>query len=347
MVEHLPTAPATASASSADLPAASAPTHDPTHHPHQPEPGHAPMGAMLEPVLQQACDQRLSNISWFRTTWQRGGAATGYATFRDDAGIEQLVVVKMPVPPNELRWLEYLQPYPNVAPKLFAHGSTLGSYDLAWVVMERLPHGPMNSQWAGHEFDMLIEAAGRFYQATAAAAVGELPKEKDWKKILDMARRHIAEDHDVQHEQRWKNALKRSQKKLPAWLSIWNNRPRHHWIHGDLHLANALTRSPAPQGPAVLIDFAEAHPGHWVEDAVYFEHLYWARKQRLGGRKLVSQLAHERKKLGLHVDADWPTLAATKRALLAMSTPAMLQADGDRHHVEAALAVLEIEVGHG
>lgn len=62
---------------------------------------------------------------------------------------------------------------------------------------------------------------------------------------------------------------------------------------------------------------------------------------------MVSQWAHERKKWGLHVDVDWPVLAATKRALLAMSTPAMLQADGDPHHVEAALQILEIEVGRG
>ncbi|NJL31419.1 MAG: hypothetical protein HC898_07175 [Phycisphaerales bacterium] len=89
--------------------------HSPSHTTHE---AHAPMGAMLEPVLHQACDGHLSGINWFRTTWQRGGAATGYATFRDEAGIDQPVVVKLPVPPNELFWLEHLQQAGDVAPKL-------------------------------------------------------------------------------------------------------------------------------------------------------------------------------------------------------------------------------------
>jgi len=94
----------------------------------------------------------------------------------------------------------------------------------------------------------------------------------------------------------------------------------------------------------VLIDFAEVHAGNWIEDATYFEHLFWARRQKLGGRKLCSQIAHERKKRGLPVDPDWPRLASIRRALLAMSTPALLQYDGDPHHVHAALEVLETEV---
>src|SRR5690606_39370794 len=30
-------------------------------------------GSALEPVLRQACGDRLSAINWFRTDWQRGG----------------------------------------------------------------------------------------------------------------------------------------------------------------------------------------------------------------------------------------------------------------------------------
>ena len=49
--------------------------------------------------------------------------------------------------------------------ELYAHGEALGGYDMAWVVMERLPHGPLGAAWNGQQFDLLIEAAGRFYQA--------------------------------------------------------------------------------------------------------------------------------------------------------------------------------------
>ena len=106
-----------------------------------------------------------------------------------------------------------------------------------------------------------------------------------------------------------------------------------------------MTRTEPPGGPALLFDFAHTRVGHWVEDGVYFEHLYWARRDKLDGRKLCKALAQERKRRGLPVDQDWSRYAEIKRALLAMSTPAVLDLDGDRAHVAAALEVLEREVG--
>ena len=302
----------------------------------------SPFGASLEPVLREACAGRLSHVNWFRTSWQRGGALTGYATFVDSVGPHP-VVAKLPVTPRERQWLIRLQDGPDVAPRLYAHGEGLGGYDMAWVVMERLPYGPLGPTWQGREFDLLVEAAGRFYQTTGAIPVDEAPPQRDWAHLFDRARANL-KTHDLADEQRWKNAFKDVYQKLKDWLKIWNNRPTNAWCHGDLHLANALSRLPSPDGPAVLIDFAEVHAGNWIEDATYFEHLFWARRQKLGGRKLCSQIAHERKKCGLPVDPDWPRLASIRRALLAMSTPALLQYDGDPHHVRAALEVLETEV---
>lgn len=305
----------------------------------------SPFGASLEPVLRRACGGRLSSVSWFRTDWQRGGALTGYASYLDEDHSAQPAVVKLPVPPGERQWLERLQASDGLVPKLYAHGDALNGYDMAWIVMERLPHGPLGSAWGGKEFDLLVEAAGRFYVAAGEIPLsGDLPQ-RDWEKIFHEARENIIKEHDVAHEQRWKTALKKTHRKLKEWIRIWNDRPTDHWCHGDLHLANAMTRCPAPGGPAVLLDFAITHVGHWIEDAIYFEHLFWARRHRLGGRKLCSQIAHERKRLGLRVDPDWPRLASVRRALMAMTTPAILNLDGDRNHVEAALEVLEIEVG--
>ncbi len=300
-------------------------------------------GAAVAPVLQQVCNNCLKDLHWFRTDWQRGGALTGYAAWRN-GGPEREVVVKLPVPPVELKWLRRLQDAGDVAPRLYAGGEELGGYDIAWVVMERLPHGPLGEQWGGGEFDLLVEAAGRFYKATAEHPLEGRPREIDWEKALDTARRHVRE-HSLEHEQRWAHALKQAHKKIKHWLEVWRDRPIEDWCHGDLHLANAMTRKPAPGGPAVLFDFAESRPGSWVEDAVYLEHLFWARRDRLHGRKLCKQLAHERKALGLHNDADWPRLAEIKRALLAMSTPAVLRHDGNPRHVAAALEVLETYVG--
>lgn len=303
-----------------------------------------PFGSALEPVLRSYCEDRLSPIRWFRTDWQRGGALTGYATWINDDERQVEVVVKLPVPPIERLWLHRLQSFTDVVPHLYAHGDTLNGYDMAWLVLERMPHGPLGASWGGSEFNLLVQAAGRFYAAAAEFPVnGHNPRTKDWRAIFERAR-EVVHLHDVAFEQRWNRALKRVHRRLNDWIKRWEDRPRHHWCHGDLHPGNAMTRKAAPDGPAVLLDFARAHVGHWVEDAVYLEHLFWARRQRLGDRRLCSMIAKERKRAGLSVEADWPQWASVERALLAMSTPAMLEHDGDPHHVQAALEVLEIEV---
>jgi phosphotransferase family enzyme len=298
-------------------------------------------GTMLEPVLRSVCEGRLSQVGWFRTDWQRGGAVTGYATYRDDDGVDRPVVVKMPVPPCELQWMSALQRFDDVVPTVFASGGVLGGYDMAWLVMERLAFGPLGSAWEGREFDLLIESIGRFYQAA-----GEFPTHKDhyesrdWDGIYEHARRSVR-DHALPEGQRWGKALKKAHRKYKEWVTVWNDRPMEHWCHGDLHLGNAMTRRQPPEGPAVLFDLAKICVSHWVQDGVYLEHLYWGRPGDLGGHKLCKELAHHRKKIGLPVDAGWADLAQAKRALLAMSVPAKLDLDGNADYVHGALQVLE------
>ena len=303
-----------------------------------------PFGAALAPALLAACDGRLGAIRWFRADWQRGGALTGYASWRHDDQVEREVVVKLPVPPVERTWLVRLSDWPDVVPHVHVHGETLGGYDIAWVVMERMSHGPLGAAWGGAEFDLLVEAAGRFYAAANTFPADGQPRDRDWHVILERARKLVPQ-RTLAHRQRWRKALKQAQRKLHDWLKICADRPRDQWCHGDLHLANAMTRAPAPQGPAVLLDFALTHLGHWVEDAVYFEHLFWSRRQRLGERRLCPMIARERKKVGLPVEADWPRWAALQRGLLAMSTPAVPDHAGNPPHVAAALEILEAEVG--
>lgn len=333
-----------------------------------------PFGAALEGPLIDGCGGRLSKINWFRTAWQRGGALTGFATFADDAGTPHDVVVKLPVPPRERRWLVKLQPQARpslergdesfgftrpangvggVAPRLFAHGESVGGYDFAWVVMERLPYGPLNEKWGGREFDLTVNAAGRFYEATAGEPIDPAwgARKREWTTMLAEGRKRV-QARGCAEPQRWKAALKRAAKKLDGWIERWDARPGNDWCHGDLHLGNALSRFPHDTpindadtiDAAALIDLAEVRVGHWVEDAVYLEHLFWSLPHRLHGRKLVSMLARERKARGLVVGEDWPELARVKRALLAMSTATRFHEVG-RGHTAAALAVLEREVG--
>lgn len=298
-----------------------------------------PFGAALAPVLLEICGGRLTDVRWFRTDWQRGGALTGYCRWTDDDGVAHDAVVKMPVPPAERRWLVRLSS-DEVTPRVFAHGTSLGGYDLAWVVMEKLGFGPVGRKWGGGAIDLLAHAAAHFYASAAVVPVEGSPKVRDWPAILKRAREH-ATPRVVDHSQRWKKALRQAGRKLDGWLQTWNARPLTTWCHGDLHLGNAMTRTPAPDGPAVLFDLANVRVGHWVQDAVYLEHLYWAHPNRLHGHKPAKLIAHYMKDYGMSPGDGWPKLANIKRALLAMSAPAVMDAEGGRRQVNAALEVLE------
>ena len=301
------------------------------------------LGTTLAPAVQRACDPHLSEIHFFRTDWQRGGAMTGYADFTDDTGTHP-VVVKYPIPPRERRWLNRLQTdqheLGDIVPKVYASGDSINGYDFAWVVMERLTHGPLDTSWQGEEWDLLIQAAGRYYAAASQHPVDQPPRQEDWADIIKRARAKLRE-HGVAEEQRWNKALKALQKKLPQVLAAWDARDVDCWCHGDLHMANAMTRDEPPQGCALLFDFAAVHAGHWVEDAVYLEHLYWAAPDRLAGRAPVKMIAHQRKALGLAQDPEWPNIANLRRVLLAASVPAYLHQEGNPKHVHAALERLE------
>jgi len=303
----------------------------------------SPFGASLEPVLRRACQGRLSGVNWFCTDWQRGGALTGYASFRHDDGIESAVVVKLPVSPVEQTRLRFLQSSGHLVPRVYADGLVLEGYDMAWIVMERIPHGPLGPQWQGRQFDLLAEAAGLYYVAASHITVDRDPPQRDWQAILKRAR-DLVQHKQLANHQRWKRTLKGASRKFDMWLQKWGERPTGQWCHGDLHLANALSRNPAPAGPAVLIDFAEVHAGHWVEDAVYFEHLFWHQPQVLNGRKLCNLIARQRKNKGLSTDDDWPQLAFIYRCLLAVGAITLFRVHGDQQHLVAALEILEVAV---
>jgi hypothetical protein len=285
----------------------------------------------------------LADLHWFRADWQRGGAATGFAQFEEN-GESAAAMAKLPIPPQELRWLERLQPQHHAAgdvvPRLLASGWELGGYDLAWVVMERLPHGPLDASWQGQEWDHLIDALVRFQQAASAHPVDQPPRDEDWSKILRRSREHLR-DSQIADVKQWNHAIKAVQKKLPEMMKVWNDRDVKQWCHGDVHLGNAMTRVAPPNGPALLFDLAAVHAGHWVEDAIYLEHLFWAHPQRVGDRKLTNQIARTRKKTGLRVEEDWPVLARIRRVLLAAAGPAYAMYRGDPSHLAACRQMIE------
>ena len=80
------------------------------------------LASSLEPVLINQTQNQLSDIHWFRTDWQRSGAATGFAKWNDTNGNTSEVVIKFPVIERELRWTRRMQGADAVAPTLFASG---------------------------------------------------------------------------------------------------------------------------------------------------------------------------------------------------------------------------------
>ena len=272
----------------------------------------------LAPSLVAGCDGRLGEIRWFRTDWQRGGAGTGFAAWHDADGATIEVVVKFPVPGRELRWFRRLGDgdAPPVA-RLFASGDELGGRDLAWIVIERLPFGPLSSRWSDAQLDRLADAAARFQARAAAFPVDREPEREEWPVRLSAARKQV-HDPTFPLRSRWVAALKEAERRLDAVLRRWDARGPLAWLHGDLHPANAMSRAGLEEGPATLIDLGEVRPGHWVEDGVYLERLLWTKPSP---RSPLRSIADARKRHGLE-NGEWAPLAACRRFLLAATAPA-------------------------
>jgi hypothetical protein len=312
----------------------------------------------LEPTLIKACHGRLSKVEWFRSAWQAGGASTGFATFTRADGRPVDAVVKLPVGAVEYRWTVALGgghsegPLPDDAvpacdhtPRVLASGTELNGYDLAWIVVERLSGPPLSAHIDEPAVRDLLRAAVGWYDAAARARPldgAEPPPPKDWAALLAKGR-DVIHAHGIPQEQRWNTALKATQKALPRLLDRWAARPVNTWCHGDLHFGNAMRRAgPTGPGPAcVLIDLALVHPGHWVEDAVYLERLYWAKPELLCGLKPVSEIARLKRERGLLGSEDYVALANIRRVLMAASVPAFLLHEGHPRYVGAALDLLE------
>lgn len=322
--------------------------------------GHA-LGVSLGPVLIEHCQGRLSHLEWFRSTWQHGGAATGFGRWRLDDGNEIDVMVKLPVGPVEHRWTTQLSaaaaaPVNGSArlgewalptPRVYASGESLGEYDLAWLIMERLEGQTLAQGWCRESLDDLIHAAALMQaHAIRLTPVGVRPPAPDWDRLLARAR-EIARASALPEAHHWKEDVKKVQRLLPKLIARWESRPINAWCHGDLHPGNAMRRRLPPhlddggRPPCVLIDLALVHPGHWVEDAVYLERQFWGKPEALFGIHPVSLLAKYRRELGLPTDGDYGALANLRRVLTAACAPVYLAHDGHPRYLHAALETLD------
>lgn len=295
----------------------------------------------LEPALRDHCGGRLSSIEWFRSAWQQGGAATGFARWSTPGQPDTPVLVKFPVGPAEFRWtteLAHASDNPPT-PRVLAADRTLGGYDFAWLVLERLAGRPMAAAMTQSDVHDLLVTAVDFHQAAAQRPVNEAPKHVDWHQAIDKAREALR-SHAMTEHHRWSEALRHVHKHLPTLLAHWGRRAINTWCHGDLHPGNAMRRKGDP-ARCVLIDLALVHPGHWVEDAVYLERQFWGHSEMLHGVKPVPAIAKIRRERGLPVDDDYGDLANTRRVLMAALVPLFFEREANAKYCHAALETIE------
>ena len=294
------------------------------------------LASSLEPVLIRQTKNQLRDIHWFRTDWQRGGAATGFAKLDGEDEKTNDVVIKFPVVERELRWTRCMQDANGVAPKLFTSGEQLNGYDLAWMIIERFPVGPLGKHWEESNIQRIADAAARFTKSASKFKIDQSGRREDWKTLLKTAKKSVRENH-IENESKWKKAHSLLSKRLASILEIWRGRRIDQWLHGDLHLANAMCRSDEPDAEVSLIDLAEVHAGHWVEDAVYLERQLWGHKSHLKSSKPVHAMMVARKSLGMRVDENYNDLVDIRRLLLASTAPAFMQSEGDPRYLAACL----------
>jgi hypothetical protein len=297
------------------------------------------LACSLEPILRKQTNNRLDNIHWFRTDWQRGGAATAFATW-NDKDKETEVVIKLPVNQRELLWTRQMQEPDSVVPLLLASGEQLNGYDLTWMIIERFPFGPLGKHWEPNNIERVAQAAAHFTKKASSFPVNQKGRREDWETLLKTAKNSVRENH-IEKESTWKKMHSLIGKKLDILMEIWRSRRIDQWLHGDLHLANAMCRSDKPDAKVALIDLAEVHAGHWIEDAVYLERQLWGHNTRLKATKPVSSMASARRALGMYVDDDYSNLVDVRRLMLAATAPAFMQSEGDPRYLASCLLQLQ------
>lgn len=298
------------------------------------------LASSLEPVLREQTNNQLSDIHWFRTDWQRSGATTGFATWNSEDANDVPVVVKLPINKNELRWTRRMQNANGVAPTLFASDEKLNGYDLAWLIIERFPVGPLGAHWDDSNIERISESAALFSKFASEFPVDQKGRRENWKDLLEIAKKSIRENN-LENKSRWKKAQSQLSKRLTGLLELWRGRRINQWLHGDVHLANAMCRTAEPNAPVSLIDLAEVHAGHWIEDAVYLERQLWGHKSRLKASRPVHAMAAARKKFGMQVDDNYHQLVEIRRLLLAATAPAFMQSEGDPRYLASCLSQFE------
>ncbi len=229
--------------------------------------------------------REFADITVFGAEW--GTSALHFTGTWTVSGVE--VILKVGASHSQRWWYETVaREDRNLAPMVLASGSRLSDTELGWILTERLPGG-LHAGWNGAEFGMLMAAGARFQR---------------------FARRHPGGPHritTIDEVEAWIRSAIETDAPGPAasllerldddWRFVCEVCPPE-ICHGDLHMANVLSRTPPPQvGHAVLIDF-EPSSMPWAFEAAYCQVLN-SDPERVGWQGLVHVMAERRRALGL------------------------------------------------
>jgi hypothetical protein len=236
--------------------------------------------ARAEPALRGLADLAVFGAEW-------GTSGLHFAGTWTVSGVD--VILKVGVSPPQRWWTEVIaKEDPGLAPMLFGSGSQLSDIQLNWILTEQLPGG-LHSGWDGLEFGMLMAAGARFHR---------------------FARRHPTGPHSATTKDDVADWIRSAMvRDAPGPAASLLTSLDHDWrfvcdvcppeiCHGDLHMANVLIRTPAPQlSDAVLIDFEPSFMP-WAFEAAYCQVLN-SDPVRVGWEGLVPLMAERRAALGL------------------------------------------------
>jgi len=245
---------------------------------------------ILEAVNQTKAITRIaSDIELF--VQEYGMAAVHLRGIHRKTGL--VVIIKVGTSSRENSWTKKLHKVmSDLVPKVYASGAKLGNIKVHWMAMEAIPFG-LGDSWKGKEFDLLLDAGIRFYQAST--------------KINDPTLLETTQET----VKKW---LQRSLiKRPPGPIDNLLAKVYDHWglidekcgrevAFDDFHLANVMTKEPPPNSrSAILIDI---HPRWqpWILDPAYLQVLNSNDPNRPGHKNLISRMARKRK------DADLRSL---------------------------------------
>lgn len=197
--------------------------------------------------------------------------------------------------------------HPPRSPEMMAHLTRALLEDPR--VNGRLHHvQPMGQEWSGIDASFL---SGTWSPAPDGESV--TPADVDFGRHAGLYRRGVEEGPPAPGPGRV--VLDRLERDWQWVLSVC----RAEMCHGDLHMSNVVSRTPPPEGRALLIDYTpQAMP--WAFEAAYCQMLNSIDRQRVGYTGLVAKMAAQRTAHGPEScpPADLPRLSTILLAWYAL-----------------------------